>query len=74
MPTVYIIVTTHTENLFYDVICDEKNRFHELAYLNYSYANIATVSFVCFDLILYVPLTIFQLNRKGSSWVEPLLS
>ena len=27
-----------------------------------------------FDLILYVPLTILQLNRDGSSWVEPLLS
>ena len=26
------------------------------------------------DLILYVPLTIFQLNRDGSSWVEPVLS
>ena len=31
--------------------------------------------FVCFfDLILYVPSTIFQLNRTGSSWVEPVLS
>ena len=28
--------------------------------------------FVC--LILYIPLTIFQLNRVGSSWVEPVLS
>ena len=28
--------------------------------------------FVClFDLILYVPSTIFQLYRDGSSWVEP---
>ena len=27
-----------------------------------------------FDLILYVPSTIFQLCRDGSSWVEPLLS
>ena len=27
-----------------------------------------------FDLILYVPSTIFQLNRDGSSWVEPELS
>ena len=24
-----------------------------------------------FDLILYFPSTIFQLNREGSSWVEP---
>ena len=30
--------------------------------------------FILFDLILYVPLTIFQLNRDGSSWVEPVLS
>ena len=27
-----------------------------------------------FDLILYVPSTIFQLYRDGSSWVEPELS
>ena len=33
------------------------------------------VCFVClFDLILYVPSTIFQLYRDGSSWVEPVLS
>ena len=31
-------------------------------------------SFVLFDLILYVPSTIFQLYRDGSSWVEPVLS
>ena len=31
--------------------------------------------FVClFDLILYVPSTIFQLNKDGTSWVEPVLS
>ena len=27
-----------------------------------------------FDLIIYVPSTIFQLNRDGSSWDEPVLS
>ena len=27
-----------------------------------------------FDLILFVPSTIFQLNRDGPSWVEPVLS
>ena len=27
-----------------------------------------------FDLILYFPSTIFQLNRDRSSWVEPVLS
>ena len=32
------------------------------------------IPFFClFDLILYVPSTIFQLNRDGSSWVEPVL-
>ena len=33
------------------------------------------VCFFClFDLILYAPSTIFQLDRDGSSWVEPVLS
>ena len=32
------------------------------------------ICFCFFDLILYVPSTIFQLNRGGSSWVEPVLS
>ena len=32
------------------------------------------LGFYLFDLILYVPSAIFQLNRDGSSWVEPLLS
>ena len=30
--------------------------------------------FVLFDLILYVPSTILQLNRDGSSWAETVLS
>ena len=30
--------------------------------------------FCLFDLILNVPSTIFQLNRDGSSWDEPVLS
>ena len=30
--------------------------------------------FCLFDLILYVPSTIFQLYRDESSWVEPVLS
>ena len=33
-----------------------------------------SVLFVLFDLILYVPSTIFQLNRDGPSRVEPVLS
>ena len=36
--------------------------------------NINLFLFCLFDLILYVPSTIFQLNRDGSSWVEPVLS
>ena len=35
---------------------------------------LALVLFVLFDLFLYVPSTIFQLYRDGSSWVEPVLS
>ena len=34
----------------------------------------SAVLFCLFDLILYVPSTIFQLNRGGFSWVEPVLS
>ena len=30
--------------------------------------------FFLFDLIIYVPSTIFQLNRDGSFWIEPVLS
>ena len=30
--------------------------------------------FCLFGMILYVPSTIFQLNRDGTSWVEPVLS
>ena len=36
--------------------------------------NTHTFGFCMFDLIIYVPSTIFQLNRDGSSWVEPVLS
>ena len=32
------------------------------------------LALVLFDLFLYVPSTIFQLYRDGSSWVEPVLS
>ena len=33
------------------------------------------LAFVClFVLIIYIPSTIFQLNRDVSSWVEPVLS
>ena len=52
-----------------------------LHYLLKCFQNISAVhkmaSFVVFDLfdlILYVPSTIFQLQRDGSSWIEPALS
>ena len=32
------------------------------------------VNFCLFNLVLYVPSTIFQLYRDGSSWVEPVPS
>ena len=42
---------------------------------SFSHTVLLSYKFVClFDLILYVPSTIFQLYRDGSSWVEPVLS
>ena len=41
----------------------------------YKSKKLKILAMVClFDLILYVPSTIFQLNRDRSSWVEPVLS
>ena len=37
------------------------------------YITVLNFSFL-FNLIVYIPSTIFQLNRDGSSWVEPVLS
>ena len=31
------------------------------------------IQYFLFDLTLYVPSTIFQLYRDGSSWVDPVL-
>ena len=45
------------------------------SYLTSGYDIIFWHDMIClFDLILYVPSTIFQLNRDGSSLVEPTLS
>ena len=44
--------------------CDNVKKFESLQ----------TDAFVLFDLILNVQSTIFQFNRDGSSWVEPVLS
>ena len=43
---------------------------YKTGYLN-TYAD---EDFCLIDLIIYVPSTIFQLYRDGSSWVEPVLS
>ena len=52
-------------------LCDAraKNRLEIFMFPQY-YLDVVCL----FDLILYVPSTIFQLNRDGSSWVEPVLS
>ena len=44
-------------------------------FIAYAFKGQVHVFAVClFDLILYTPSTIFQLNRDGSSLVEPVLS
>ena len=56
-----------------DYFCYWKKNIFSL--MKYSWHIIVWNFFVClFDLILYVPSTIFQLYRVGSSWVEPVLS
>ena len=55
-----------------DIVCQPSGVFGQAStsslYSSYTF-------FVClFDLILYVPSTIFQLNRDVSFWVEPVLS
>ena len=46
---------------------------HFAHYLNQHYL-INQPNVDLFDLILYVPSTIFQLCRDRSSWVEPVIS
>ena len=46
----------------------------EFCCLLIAFANSLDLIICLFDLILYVPSTIFQLYRDGSSWVEPVLS
>ena len=38
------------------------------------YTHNNNIGLCLFDLILYIPLTTFQLNRDGHSLVEPVLS
>ena len=47
---------------------------HQLRWTTRSYNLRNKLIFCLFNLILYVPSTIFQLNRDRSSWVEPILS
>ena len=57
--------------------CEEshQNQVGALACSNFNPNDFMNHWFVClFDLILYVPSTIFQLYRDRSSWVEPVLS
>ena len=55
-------------NFLYDPVCIIRK-------MTVSAINKAVHLLICsFDLILYVISTIFQLNRDGSSWVEPVLS
>ena len=51
------------------------NKVHQVKQAQIVQATAISDVFVCLlDLILYVPSTIFQLNRDRSSWVEPVLS
>ena len=55
------------------VVKSEQKRQADNGKLRESINHISAVLFVCLiDLILYVPTTIFQLNRDESSWVEPV--
>ena len=51
-------------------------RFYVYIWANTMWGQGGQVKFLSclFDLSLYVPSTIFQLNRDRSSWVEPVLS
>ena len=52
---------------------NSKSKFSHLSQQTMSV--FSSADFAClFGLILYVPSTIFQLCRDGSSWVEPELS
>ena len=45
-----------------------------VTWMTYYLADLLLTFDCLFDLILYVPSTIFQLKRDGYSWVEPVLS
>ena len=59
--------------LWWDCSITRSHQEH-LPFTCVTYKNCWFVCFVLFDLILNIPSTIFQLNRDGSSWVEPVRS
>ena len=59
----FVSLTTNNVSVF----TDKLNVVHICVHMQSAF-------FCLFDLILYVPSLIFQLNRYGSSWVEPVLS
>ena len=62
------LLSLHILRLFRHRI--SRRRMFELT----SFVLFCIVLFDLFDLFLHVPSTIFQLNRDGPSWVEPVLS
>ena len=78
-------IKIQTENKFSELDSDSKRtseqkikrqrKRHRILVSNYRKKTAFSFSVFClFDLIPYVPSTIFQLCRDGSSWVEPVLS
>ena len=74
MATYPVYQLCHEELCFRD--CKHKDA-DQLAHQHILVRTIFILTFsydVAFDFILYFPSTIFQFNRDGSSWVEPVLS
>ena len=55
-------------------MCGQQRLRPACAYSQSDQSLCLSLDLILFDLILYVPSTIFQLYRDGSSWVEPVLS
>ena len=74
VPLCVVAFPRHTHLTFYSMsITGFHNHLPVCSF--YFFEPVHEICFVfLFDLILYVPSTIFQLNRDGSSWVEQVLS
>ena len=68
MPTIVGIIT------FISMINTTSERFTARNFFICRYFSFYEQLICLFDSILYVPSINFQLNRDGSSWVEPVLS